>query len=231
MKKSKARVIMNADDHTRCGDLNQIETRARAAGARGDLEVLGCGATATVVKDSRGRCFKTQRGNDASTRALLRDEAAWLQAAQAVPGVREHVVRVHRWHEQQGVIERACVSGRTARWSEESKVANLHAKISDRMKTATGFGRPEFKGDSWVLTSRGRRPILVDAGFANRFGRNLANHVIRVLAGAADPGIDTPSDLAFAVRWEKGDGRISAKMAETLERRLAKCDKNWKCKP
>jgi len=203
--------------------------RARQAGAQGPLKFIGCGMTAMVYEDSRGRCFKTARQDTPAARSMLRDEAAWLKAAGAVSGVREHVVKLERWHEEPATIERACAKGRPGTWSQESKLRDLHADIEKKM-VPHGWTAPEFKGDSYIADDDGQgRPVLVDAGFASRVGRALLEHVAAMWACRKPKDNSSPSDNAFYLRSEVDRTLTKAQIAK-IEPKLGKAGSAWpKC--
>jgi hypothetical protein len=193
------------------------EHRARAAGAEGELEYLGMGGEGTVLCDAHGQAFKVaHRG------ASIADEAAWLEAANQVPGVREHVAKFIRYDAANEVLVRACPQpyvtprGERRRPPTGHKLAELHEEIGRRMR-AYGWGRPEYKPDAYVLTRRG--PVLVDAGFAVRRGRVLAAEALAIANGRKRAKPIDVLTLSWEVRAERGD-TLPKPIADRILRRL-----------
>jgi hypothetical protein len=93
------------------------------------------------------------------------------------------------------------------------------------MRERYGWGRPEFKEDSFVVEEdEDQEPtgriILVDAGFPQRFDENLVQYVREVLAGRT-PHEDI-QDLLYALRISVLDKDIAESVAEPLMRALEK---------
>ena len=201
------------------GRMPDIVPRALDAGAKTPLVYVGAGMTSAVFCDSRGRAFKVGRERVPIIAHFLTDEAEWLEAAGRVPGVREHVARLYRFHASLLVIERECpVADDDARWRFRDTTWNLHRLLEDRM-IPHGWTAPEYKEDSWVLTKDG--PILVDASMPHRVGKVLLRHTRDVLRGQAPVyNDDRPSDFAFSLRMEIGK-TITQREAQPLLDELA----------
>lgn len=201
-------------------EIDEAAGRARRAGARGELTFIGAGATGIVFCDDAGKAFKAARG-DSDT---VETEAAWMRKAAQIPGVREHVARGVRYDKQNAVLVRECVRpspGRDRRVNER-KLWDLHQRIGKRMRQY-GWGSPEYKPDSYVYT-RDRGPVLVDAGFAVRRGRELVQHVLDVLNHrSALRKHERIEDLAWELRMERGDS-IPEPVANKLLARLKLID-------
>lgn len=193
-------------------ELPDIVRRVRAAGAKGPLTYQGAGATGVVFCDTRGDAYKANRWPNASK--TVEREAEWLEAAAQVPAVRPHVAKFRRWDRRNEVLVRECVQGKLP---SESKLWGLHERITAAM-APYGWGRPEYKRDSYVL-ARGRGPVLVDAGMAVKRGRPLVREVLDVLNERTTADATDLADLAYAVRWER-DSTIPAKVADRLLDRL-----------
>lgn len=179
-------------------ELDEAARRAAAAGAVGDLEYQGAGATGIVFCDEHQTAFKVaRRGREDS----VSEEAEWLAKAAQVPGVREHVARGARYNKKHAVLVRECVRGSTGTPRQTSKLFDLHKSIRSGM-TPYGWLSPEFKEDSYVMT-RGRGPVLVDASSAVRVGKELVRYAQDVLAGRR-PQTERLEDIAWAVRQERG---------------------------
>lgn len=198
--------------------LDDIARRLAAAGAAAPWTYLGVGGSGLVVCDARGIGFKAGRWPGLPSVA---DEAEWFRIANQVPGVREHVARLRRYHADLDVIERECVRPKQAdkvrRWKTEGDLWDLHRAI-ERAMLPYGWNAPELKADSYVLT-RDRGYVLVDGGMAARVGSRLARH----LAEAHRDPRRRPDDLAldrFALRNEY-DLTIPRAVGERLEKRLA----------
>jgi len=196
-------------------ELDEAAQRARAAGAVGDLEYQGAGATGIVFCDQRQVAFKVaRRGREDS----VAEEAEWLTKAAQVPGVREHVARGTRYNKKHDVLVRECVRGPSGTPGQTSKLFDLHKGIRKGM-APYGWLSPEFKEDSYVL-ARGRGPVLVDASSALRVGSELVRYAQDVLANRRQlKGYERLEDIAFAVRQERG-GSIPAAVADKLLAKL-----------
>lgn len=194
-------------------ELDEAAHRATAAGAVGDLEYQGAGATGIVFCDQRQVAFKVaRRGREDS----VVEEAEWLTKAAQVPGVREHVARGTRYDKKNAVLVRECVRGPSGTARQTSKLFDLHKDIRKGMSTY-GWLSPEFKEDSYVM-ARGRGPVLIDASSAVRVGSELVRYVQDVLA-ARRPQTERLEDIAWAVRQERGSS-IPAAVADKLLAKL-----------
>ena len=195
-------------------EIDDAEARARAAGARGALDYIGAGGEGVVLCDEAGQAFKVAReGRD------LHDEAEWLQAAGKIPSIRQHVPRRVRYDAKHRVLVRECLRpSKRERRPNERRLWELHERLAKTMH-AYGWGRPEFKPDSYVYT-RERGPVLVDAGFAVRRGRPLVREVLDVLNHRRAGRIP---DLAWDLRMERGE-TVPAPVADKLLRRLKQLD-------
>ena len=193
-------------------ELDAAEERARAAGARGELTFIGAGAEGIVFCDEAERAFKVGRKGSS-----LRDEAAWLRAAARVPYAKDHVPRDVRYHAAQDVISRECLKPADGDYRRApKKLFDTYKRMVEAMRPY-GHGRPEYKEDSFIRTRRGL--ILVDAGYAPRHGRALVQDALDVANGRVEASKQDINDLAFAIRWERGD-TIPESIANRLLRRL-----------
>lgn len=179
-----------------------VVARAAAAGMPAGAEVMGAGMTGVVfcVGDE---AFKVARQASTTLRRMLSDEAEWLAAAAAVPDVAPRVARIRRFDPGNVVIVRDCprADPEEPRWKWESALFDVHRAIEQSM-LPNGWSAPEFKPDSYVLTSNG--PILVDASMPSRVGHVLSLYVEDIVEGERPLDDERPSDLAFAVRREVG---------------------------
>ncbi len=196
--------IKNRDDissHTLrvLGDqLDDAAERAVAAGAQGELEFQGAGMSGIVFCDEHGTAYKVARKGGESTVA---EETEWLQKAEQIPGVREHVAKDARYDKKNRVLVRECVQGKTGTPRNTSKLFDIHNDIRKAM-TPYGWLSPEFKEDSYVY-ARGRGPILVDASMAVRVGGELVKYAQDVIENRRTTH-ERLSDIAFAIRSESG---------------------------
>lgn len=212
-------------------ELDDAESRARKAGAHGELTFIGAGMTGIVFCDDAGKAFKVSRHNlrldrDGSEQesGTIAEEASWLQKAGKIPGVKNHVARDVRYDRKNHVLVRECVKPDEKRGSRrnERKLFDLHQRIRNEMKVY-GWTAPEFKADSYVYT-RDRGPVLVDAGFANRRGHALVQDVLDVLNNRRPLNHhERLSAMAFDLRIERGDS-IPVDVANRLLRRLKERD-------
>jgi hypothetical protein len=194
-------------------ELDEAAVRAARAGAKGDLEYQGAGATGIVFCDDRGNAFKVaRRGREDS----VAEEAEWLTKAAQVPGAREHVARNTRYNKKHDVLVRECVRGTTGTPRQTSKLFDIHKDIRAAMGPY-GWLSPEFKEDSYVM-ARGRGAVLVDASSAVRVGGELVRYAQDVLAGRR-PQTERLEDIAWAVRQERG-GSIPTAVADKLLAKL-----------
>jgi hypothetical protein len=194
-------------------ELDEAAHRAKAAGAVGDLEYQGAGATGIVFCDQHQTAFKVaRRGREDS----VAEEAEWLTKAAQVPGVREHVARGTRYDKKHDVLVRECVRGPSGTSRQTSKLFDLHKDIRKGM-SSYGWLSPEFKEDSYVL-ARGRGPVLIDASSAVRVGSELVRYAQDVLA-ARRPQTERLEDIAWAVRQERGSS-IPIAVADKLLAKL-----------
>lgn len=199
-------------------ELDGAERRARAAGARGELEYAGAGAEGIVLCDESGKAFKVGRPG----RGGLHNEAAWFRRAMQIPSVRPHVARFYRYDDEHDVLVRECVrpsehrERSVGRRVDEKRLHALHERIAKAMQPY-GYGRPEYKPDSYVYSRRG--PILVDAGFAVKFGRELVRRALDVANGRAKLDKQRINDLAWELRMERGES-IPEPIANRLLKRL-----------
>ena len=201
--------------------LDDAVDRALAAGAVPPLEFVGAGMTGIVFCDANSTGYKVARHRSA---LFLEDEAEWLDIANQIPGVREHVARFIQYNPMNYVLVRECVRmKRTDWWKRPTKLLELHNRIGNIMEQY-GWSAPEFKEDSYVSTVRG--PVLVDASMPHRLGRNAARFALDVLEGRrhlANPH-DRLRDLAFYVRREVTAGALPRDIANRIIRRIAEQD-------
>lgn len=211
-------------------ELDEAERRAYAAGAKGDLEYVGAGMTGIVFCDERDKAFKVARrplqnaqGANKPDSGAVAEEAAWLKAAASQP-IAPHVARFFAYDRDNAVLVRECVrAAPRPRGANERKLHALHERISQTMK-AKGWGRPEYKPDSYVYTRRG--PVLVDAGFAAKHGHVLVNDTLDFLNGRRKlRGREKVADIAWELRMERGE-TIPAPVANKLLARLKAIDPN-----
>jgi hypothetical protein len=207
-------------DAQRDNDLTPIqlfdfEARARAAGARGKLSYIGAGAEGFVMCDDHGKAFKAAW----SGKSGLADEARWLAMAGQIPSIKQHVPKHVSYNEEERVLVRECLIPRSGSRASGKRLWDLHQRLAATM-APYGFGRPEFKIDSYVYTKRG--PVLVDAGFAANRGKQLVKEALATLKRDTIPARDA-EDLAFALRMERGE-TVPAKVANKLLARLKERD-------
>lgn len=205
--------LTNPDDIGRivASEIPDAIARAVAAGAVLPLTYLGSGAYGNVFCDAENRAFKVSR---AGTHYWgISEEAAWLRAANQIPGVREHVAKYYGY--QDGVLIRECVTQREFRTQNQNKIWEIHQRIRMLMRPA-GWGAPEFKYESYAVGRRG--PVLFDASSAVRVGTNLARLVTDVIARRVDYPFPL-SDLAYDVRMEV-PGTIPPELGKRLEKRI-----------
>ena len=200
-------------------ELDDAERRAYAAGATGDLEYIGAGMTGIVFCDERNKAFKVARNGDTAVAI----EARWIAAANKI--IPEHVPKLFGFDRDQNVLVRECmrpVPRERSRWNER-KLFALHERIGKTMHQY-GWGRPEYKPDSYVYTQRG--PVLVDAGFAVRRGRELVRETLDYLNGRRKlQPQERPTDIAWEIRMERGE-TIPPAVANKLLARLKAIDPN-----
>lgn len=180
-----------------------VVARALAAGARPPLEYVGAGMTG-VVFCAGDIAYKIARDTQPIDHHIFEEEAEWLKAAARVPGVASHVARFRHFDPENLVIERDCPhpDPDMSAWRYgENRLFDLHRQIEHEM-IPHGWTAPEFKPDSYVLTTRG--PVLVDASMPSRVGDELAQYVRDVVAGERELWTTRPTDLAFSVRREIG---------------------------
>ena len=190
-------------------ELDDAAVRASRAGASGDLEYQGAGMSGIVFCDARGTAFKVARRGGEGTVA---EEAEWLQKAEQVPGVREHVARNARYDADNRVLLRECVRGTTGTPRNTGKLFDLHKDICKGM-APYGWLSPEFKEDSYVF-ARGRGPVLIDASMALRVGGELVKYAQNMLENRR-PQRERLQDIAFAIVQERGR-TIPAPVADKL---------------
>jgi GNAT superfamily N-acetyltransferase len=181
-----------------------IVARAIRAGApAGRLEYAGAGMT-SVVFCADGVAYKVARATRPIDHQFFEEESDWLAAAARVPAIAPHVARLRDFDPEDLVIVRDCPAAdpdQSAWRYGEDKLYELHRQI-ERAMIPHGWTAPEFKPDSYVLTTRG--PMLVDASLPQRVGSELARYVEDVARGARQLWTTRPADLAFAVRMESG---------------------------
>ena len=147
---------------------------------------------------------KVARATEPISHQMFEEEAEWLEVATTIPSVRPHVAHFHGFDPENLVIIRDCPKAdpEQSAWRYgEGKLHDLHRQIECDM-IPYGWTAPEFKSDSYVLTTRG--PVLVDASMPSRVGEELARYVEAVVAGERPLWTTLPSSLAFAVRMEAG---------------------------
>lgn len=192
-----------------------IVARAIAAGAEPPLEYVGVGMTG-VVFCTGDTAYKVARDTKPIDHQFFEEEADWLEAAAQVPAVARHVARFHDFDPDNLVIIRDCPQAdpEQSAWRYgENKLHDLHRQI-ERDMIPYGWTAPEFKPDSYILTTRG--PVLVDASMPSRVGDELARYVEEVARNERHLWTTRPEDLAFAVRTEAGR-TISQAESDRLE--------------
>jgi hypothetical protein len=185
--------------------------------------------TAVVLCDRRGHAFKVARTQQPIDLHMLAEEANWLHTASSTPGVREHVAGFIRFHPGLIVIERACPMPVESDWRhrDEAKLWDLHFKVMGPRMLARGWTMPEFKPDSYVITEAG--PILVDASMPQRIGKRLLKYTLELLRGQhveETHEYSRPSDYAFFIRREVGEGTISERAAAPVLQALNELEAN-----
>lgn len=194
-------------------ELDDAEARARAAGAQGELEYKGAGATGIVLCDQAGKAFKVARGA-----GELDEDAAWLRKAVQMPSTGRNIMRLDRYDAKNRVLVGECVQGKIGGWKDERKLFELHQRIRAEMRQY-GWNAPEFKADSYVI-ARGRGPVLVDASAAGRRGHALVADVLDVINGRRQlRKYERLQDLAWDVKMERGES-IQPAIADKLIARL-----------
>lgn len=196
--------------------IDDAERRARAAGATGELDYIGAGVEGIVFCDTKGHAFKVGRGTRGDQG--MRDEAEWLAMAAKISNIKQHVPKFFRYDPDNDVIVRECLVPKESREYRRKprKLWELHHRVANVMATY-GYGRPEFKDDSWVLTRRG--PVLVDAGFAIRSGNPLVRDALDVANGRKKLQKIDVQQLAWDLQHER-DKTIPAVVANKLLKRL-----------
>ena len=192
-----------------------IVGRALAAGAEPPLTYMGTGMTGVVVCVG-AVAYKVARATQPIDHQIFEEEADWLAAAARVPAVAAHVARLHDFDPTNIVIIRDCpyADPEQSAWRYgENKLHDLHQRIEQAM-IPHGWTAPEFKPDSYVLTTRG--PILVDASMPSRVGHELVQYIEALVAGDRPLWTTRPSDLAFHVRME-ANRTISQAESDRLE--------------
>lgn len=185
-------------------EMQSIVDRTLMAGATPPLEYMGTGMTSVVLCDKHKHAYKTARRLAPIDAVFLNDEAEWLQTASRTIGVRERVAKFIRFYPHLLVIERECPIQADDWWRHRGEEWNLHRLIEQKM-IPHGWTAPEFKEDSYVITSTG--PILVDATMAHRVGKRLLRFTIELIRGGrlVERGsLSRPSDYAFYIRREIG---------------------------
>lgn len=212
--------IEDADrEHFGKAKLYDIEQRMRAAGARGKISFVGAGAEGFVACDSHGKAFKAAwRGHHESSRQKSHDaasEARWFQMAAKIPSIAQHVPKFAHYDAEENVLVRECLTPVRGSRSNSKRLWDLHQRLTAVM-APYGYGRPEFKVDSYVYTKRG--PVLVDAGFAINRGGQLVKETLALLKQGEITTAEA-NDTAFALRHERGS-TIPAPIANRLLKRL-----------
>jgi hypothetical protein len=135
-------------------EMPDIVDRMLRAHAEPPLAYMGTGMTSVVICDRRGNAFKTARRLDAISAVFLNDEAEWLQTASKVIGVKEHVAKFKDFYPNLLVIKRECPVQAEDWWRHRGEEWALHRAIEAKM-IPHGWTAPEFKEDSYVITSSG----------------------------------------------------------------------------
>lgn len=206
-------------------ELDDAESRAREAGARGDLEVVGIGMFGIVFCDDKGHAWKVGRlEKPSSDRAWIREalgeEYEWLRDA-AGTAIAKDVAKVYGYHPEPVVLERECVPGSPGSWNEARKLSVLHKKIEDAM-LPIGWTSPEFKEDSYVFRDADTA-VLVDASMPHRVGDNLLGYVADVLEERHTTKYRW-HDLAFFILREMHEKTVRRVDGLALLERLAVLD-------
>lgn len=189
--------------------IKDIVDRALRSGAQPPLDYMGAGMYGAVLCDSRGRSYKVyDRLED------VVEEGEWLEVAQTVPGVQEYVPRLYGIYEDTFIVEKDCVVGRPGRWSDESKLFDLH-QIIRKLMIPHGWTAPEFKGNSWIITES-EHTVLVDHSMANRVGFGLVAYVQGVLDGERATPSSPPEFYAGLLQSDVNSGYISAEEVEDM---------------
>lgn len=184
------------------------------------LTAVGAGMTAIVLCDDQGRAYKAARRPHATT--AIEDEAEWLRTANQVPGLKERVARFIHYDRERDILVRSCPQPVESAYRRRGKLHDLWKQIAARMQPY-GWGPPEYKEDSFVITRSG--PVLVDAGFALRLGRRQLAYVQDILAGRRKkPPNERWSDLAFTLRQDVSDKRLRPEHVRPTIQRLAQLD-------
>lgn len=184
-------------------DMPDVWSRARSV-AEGELEYVGAGASAVVLRDGP-RALKVGRRRHPVYYSLLETEAELLADAHAIDP--EHVVRAHAFLADPIVIVKDYVEGRPYGWAPGAVFDHFAALAGELEKIS--WGAPEYKSDSYVQTESGF--VLVDGGHASRLCQRLVRWIEDWLDGARHPwtvGSFDTEFLAFLVRREIQEGCV-----------------------
>lgn len=201
--------------------------RAVSAGATEALSFVGIGMYGVVFCDDNDVAWKVFRRAPESTadhllflRTIGADEFGFLKGAEGSLASR-FVAGAYDFHPDEIVLERECVQGSPGTPGDSAELHKTFHKIAQAMEPR-GWGAPEYKEDSFIFDESGV-PKLVDAGFANRIGMNLADYVAAILEGHLEAHYK-PRDLAFFVIREFQEKAIPEDVARSLLRELIALD-------
>jgi len=183
---------------------DELEKRARGAGAHGALTYVGMGAEGVTLCDERGKAFKISRTSSGGVdgKQRLRDEAEWLMTAGKITNIKQYVPRGVSYDATHDVIVRECLTARAGNRSSSQRLWDLHQRLTAAV-APYGHGRPEYKINSYVYTRRG--PVLVDAGFAVKRGDKLIKEALDVANGRKKMNSFQIKELAWELRMERGE--------------------------
>ena len=198
-------------------EIADVIARATVSGAGPDLEYIGAGMTAVVLR-SGPRSYKVARRLSDTLHSLFEAEAEFFAACARVPELDNNVALIEAFDALGLTIVKTYIERDpdVRPWQYEGGLWEAHRRL-EAIMAPRGWTAPEYKVDSYVATSHG--PVLVDGTFAHRVGRVLLTYAEELLSGERPWWTETPRDLAFALRIEVGR-TLTAQQVEPLLARL-----------
>ena len=180
-----------------------LERAVRAGADPKSTQKIDEGMEGHILIDKTGRVFKVGKRKSLKNEALATKTLASYGLAP----------KVYKYDEKENVIVRDYIDGTPGAWGNAKMLHSLYDEIVGILKEE-GFTAPEFKENSFIVTSKGRA-FIVDVGFVHLRGKRLAQALRKI-----DPTSYTQWGEAFNLQLDilgaVEDGALSSNTAKKM---------------